>query len=259
MSKTAVITGATSGIGAAFARRLAQDGYELIITGRKKEVINKMADDISATNKVKVTVVIADFANDNDLQRVLDAVKGRDDIEFLINNAGYSGYDRHFEDLDIAEHVNLVKVHDIAPMRMISLVLPGMIKRHKGTIINVSSIGAFIPAMGGGVYNGAKAFLKMYSQSLHLELRDKGVKVQALCPGRTLTNFGKEYYSKRLMDTMSKFKGMSADEVVDISLRAAEKNKWVCIPGMSYRMMASVFPRLPAGTYYSVMKRMGMS
>jgi short-subunit dehydrogenase len=256
MSKTAVITGATSGMGAAFARRLAQDGYDLIITGRKKEIIQKVADEITAKNKVKVTVVIAEFSNDADIQKVLNVVKGRDDIEILINNAGQSGYDRHFEDLDVSEHEKLVKVHNIAPMRLISLVLPGMIKRQKGTIINVASIAGFLPVPGCSVYCGVKAFLKLYTQSLHLELRDKGIKVQALCPGFTDTNWGMDYFSTRLKDELGKSKRMAPEKVVDYSLKALKKNKWLCVPGMPYKMMTTLFPSLPAGMYYSMGKRM---
>lgn len=256
MSKTAVITGATSGIGAVYARRFAQQGYDLIITGRKKEVIQKLADDISARNKVKVTVIIAEFAKDGDIQKVLDAVKGRDDVEVLINNAGQSGYDRHFEELDIAEHENLVKVHEIAPMRLISVVLPGMIQRKKGTIINVASIAGFLPLPSLSVYCGVKAFLKLYTQCLHLELRDKGIKVQALCPGYTNTNWGKEYFSQRLQDEPSMMKGMDPEKVVDYSLKALKKNKWVCVPGMSNRMMTTFLPSASGGMYYSMGKRM---
>ncbi len=256
MSKTAVITGATSGIGAAYARRFAQQGYDLIITGRKKEVIQKQADDISAKNKVKVTVVIAEFSKDSDVQKVLDAVKGRDDIEVLINNAGHSGYDRHFEDLDIAEHENLVKVHVIAAMRLISLVLPGMIKRQQGSIINVASIAGYMPVPGLSVYCGVKAFLKLYTQSLHLELMDKSIKVLALCPGYTDTNWGMDYFSQRLKDEAGKLKAMDPEKVVDYSLKALDKNKWVCVPGMSNRVMTRLFPSFPAGMYYSMGKRM---
>jgi short-subunit dehydrogenase len=256
MSKTAIITGATSGIGAAYARRLAQEGYDLIITGRKKEIIQKLADEVSARNKVKVNVIIADFAKEADIQRLLEVLKNKDDIEILINNAGQSGYDRHYEDLDITEHEKLVWTHEIAPMRLISMILPGMIKRQKGIIINVASIASFLPVTGLSVYCGVKAFVRLYTQSLYLELRDKGIKVQALCPGYTKTNWGKDYFSKRLIDEIPTAKGMTPEKVVECSLSALRKNKWVCMPGMMNRMMARLFPSLPAGMYYSMGKRM---
>jgi uncharacterized protein len=256
MSKIAVITGATSGFGAAFARRLAQDGYDLIITGRKKGIIQKLADEIATNNKVKVAVVIAELSDDTDIQRVLDSVKKEAEIDILINNAGQSGYDQHFEDVDIVDHEKLIKVQTIVPMRLISLVLPGMIKRHKGSIINVASMASFLPLPGFSVYCGVKGFLRLYTESLHFELMDKGIKVLALCPGYSDTNWGKEYFSKRLKDGLSNTKGMPPDNVVADSLNALKKNQWVCIPGMSNKMMKNMFTPLPLGMYASLLYRM---
>ena len=141
-------------------------------------------------------------------------------------------------------------------MRFISVILPGMIKRQKGAIINVASIAGFMPVPGLSVYCAVKRFLKRYTQSLHLELRDKGIKVQALCPPYMDTNWGKEYFSERLQDGLAKTKGMEPEKVVDCSLNALKKNKWVCVPRVSNRMMTRLFPSLPAGMYYSVGKRM---
>jgi short-subunit dehydrogenase len=259
MSKTAVITGATSGIGAAYAKRLAADGYNLVITGRKKETIQKLADDLAKKHNVKVDVIIAELSNDAELQKLIDVVKARDDIEILINNAGYSGYLKHFNEVDIAEHEKMVKVHQIVPMRLISLVVPGMIKRGRGDIINVASIGAFMPIPTGTVYCGTKAFLKIYSQSLYYELKDKGIRVQVLCPGGTSTNFSKDYWSKEEYEQMmSKGKRMigTSEMVVDYSLKSLKKNKIVCIPGMMNRVMSRFFPMLPKGMYYGLLTRM---
>ena len=256
MGKTAVITGATSGIGAAYAKRLAQDGYDLIITGRKKEIIQKLADDISKKHGVKVNVIIAELSNDIDFQKLADAVKASEDIEILINNAGYSGYAQHFDEVDIAEHEKMVKVHQVVPMRLVSLIVPGMIKRRKGAIINVSSTGAFLYIPSASVYCATKAFVKMYSQCLYLELKDKGIKVQALCPGFTDTNFAKEYYPKEMLEKFKSIKTMSPEKVVEYSLTCLKKNKSVCIPSLSNKMMANLFPSLPPSMYQSMQMRM---
>jgi uncharacterized protein len=256
MGKTAVITGATSGFGAAFARRLAQDGYDLVITGRKKESIQKLADELFEKHKVKIDVVIAELSNDSDIQRVLDFVKKKVEVEILINNAGQSGFDQHFEDVDIIEHEKLIKVQTIVPMRLISLVLPGMIKRHRGSIINVASMASFLPMPGFSVYCGVKGFLRLYTESLHFELMDKGINVQALCPGYSDTNWGKEYFSKRLKNGLSTTKGVPPEKVVTASLKALKKNKWVCIPGMSNKMMTNMFTALPLSMYASLLHRM---
>ena len=255
MSKTAIITGATSGIGAAFARRLAQDGYDLVITGRKKDIIQKLADDLSQQHNIKVTVIIAELSNDSDFNKLADAVKTREDIEILINNAGYSGYDRHFEEVDIAEHEKMVKLLQVVPMRLVSLIVPGMIKRGKGAIINVSSSASFLPISTVSVYGGSKAFLKYYSQSLWQELKDKNIKVQALCPGFTETNFGKDYYSKETYQKVKNFM-RSPEKVVECSLSSLKKNKPVCIPGISTWLVAKMFPVLPWGIYCWMGSRM---
>jgi uncharacterized protein len=259
MGKTAVITGATTGIGAAYAKRLAADGFDLIVTGRRREIIQKLADDLVAQHKVEVSVIIAELSDDNDFQKVVDAVKAKEDIEMLINNAGYSGYARHFLDTDISEHEKMVKVHQIVPMRLISIVAPAMIGRGRGTIINVSSVAAFMPVPSVSVYAGTKAFLRFYSGCIYQELRDKGVKVQALCPGYTATDFAKDYWPKELYDeTVAKAKGMtmSPEKVVEYSLRSLDKDKWICVPGMSNKAMVKLFPALPMGIYRGLVKRM---
>jgi uncharacterized protein len=259
MSKTAVITGATSGIGAAFAKHLAADGYNLILTGRKKETIRKLADNLAAKNNVKVDVVIAELSNDADVQRLLDAVKVKDDVEILVNNAGYSGYARHFEEVDMAEHEKMIKVHNTVPLRLIMQVLPGMRKRNSGAIINVCSIGSFLPMQSTSLYVATKAFLKIYTQSLYLELKGTGVKVQALCPGYTESNFAKELYTAeqyKRMVTDHKNLGITADKLVDFSLSKLKKNKWVCIPGFMNNAMIWMATVSPSNMYYSVMTRM---
>jgi uncharacterized protein len=259
VSKTAVITGATQGIGAVFAKRLAAQGYDLIITGRKKEIIQKLADDLAKQHNVKVDVIIAELSNDADVKKLTDAVKARDDIEMLINNAGYSGYFKHFEEVDITEHEKMIKVHNVVPLKLVSLILPGMIKRGSGTIINVSSTAAFLSAPSMSVYCASKAFLKIYSQSLYHELNDKGIRVQALCPGSTDTNWAKEYSSKEEYEKMAgKWKRMMStpESVVDCSLKSLKNGKLVCIPGMMNSVMTRVFPLLPKGMYHWMLTRM---
>ena len=257
MTKTAVITGATTGIGAAYAGRLAKNGYDLVITGRRKEIIQKLADDLSKQYGIKVDVIIAELSNDNDFQKLVDVVKTKEDIEILINNAGFSGYLKHSLDIDNSEHEKMIKVHEIIPIRLISVIVPRMIKRGNGSIINVSSMGAFLPVPSGSVYGASKAFLYNYSQSLYMEVKDKGIKVQVLCPGFTQTDFGKNYYPKEFLDrVLKKMKMMPPEKVVDYSLICLKKNKLVCIPGVSNKVMAKLLPSLPIDMYYSSVTRM---
>jgi short-subunit dehydrogenase len=255
MSKTAVITGATSGIGAAYAKRLAKDGYNLIITGRKQKIIEELTESLKKDHGVDINVIIAELSDDTEYQKLADVVRPRDDIEMLINNAGYSGYAEHFENVDISEHEKMIKVLQVVPMRLVSLVVPGMIERGKGDIINVSSMSAFMYYPTGSVYCGAKAFVKLFSQCLYLELRDKGIRVQVLCPGKTDTNFAKEYYPEELYNQLTKTGVMSPEQVVDYSLTCLKKNKLICIPGLSNRMVVKLFSSLPTNIYASGVAR----
>jgi uncharacterized protein len=259
MGKTAVITGATSGIGAAYARRLAKDGHDLIITGRRKDVIQKVADEITGQYKNKVDVIIAELSNDRDIQKVVDTVKDRDDIDYLINNAGYSGYPRHYEETSVTEHEKMVKAHIDASLRLISAVLPGMKKRANGVIINVASMGAMIPLTCHTVYCGTKGFLKLYTQCLYLELKDSGIKVQVLCPGNVYTDWAKDYYPKDIYEKKMSGKtmpGLPPEKVVDSSLKSLKNHNPVCVPGFTNRMFAGIGVLMSTKTIGSLVQRM---
>ncbi len=259
MSKTAVITGATTGIGAEYARRLAADGYDLIITGRRKDIIQKLADNLVNQHNLKVDVIIAEFSDDDDVQKVIDAIKAVENVEILINNAGYSGYMKDFLEVDLKHYEQMIKVHQIVPMRLISVVAPQMIKRGEGTIINVASNGAFFPLPTVFAYGATKAFLKFFSEGLYQELRDKGIKVQALCPGVTDTDFSKAYFTEEEYGKfISKLKNitMSPEAVVDYSLKALKKKKVICIPGLMNKVMAKILPSLPRNMYYKIAAKM---
>ena len=256
MSKTAVITGATSGIGAAYAKRLAADGYDLIITGRRKEIVQKLADDLIKQHNVKVKVIIAELSNDSDIQKVIDAMKAAENVDLLINNAGYSGDYEHFIDVKVADCEQVIKVHQIVPIRLISAIVPEMVKRGSGAIINVSSGGAYLPLPGFATYQASKAFLKMFSEDLYMELKDKGIKVQALCPGPTITDFYRDYTEETLKIFSRNFKLMSPVAVVDYSLKCIKKNKPICIPGFSYKAMCRLLPLMPRNLYYKMASRM---
>jgi uncharacterized protein len=256
MNKTAVVTGATSGIGEEFAKRFARDGYDLLITGRREPAINKVAEGLSSAYGIKAEAFVVELSNAQDLARLVDNVKSRNNVEVLVNNAGHSGYAKHFEEVDVLEHEMLIKVHNVAPLRLISAVLPGMIERRSGTIINLSSMASFLPVASVGVYCAAKAFTRVYTQALYFEVKDKGIKVQALCPGSTDTNFGKSYYSSDVMDKFRSNGLMTPEQVVDCSLRDLKKHKVVCIPGLSNKLVARLFPTLPKGLYYSMGAKM---
>jgi len=150
----------------------------------------------------------------------------------------------------------MIKVHQIVPVRLAYAVAPKMEKQRKGTIINVSSSGAFFPSPNIIIYGATKAFLKMFSESLYMDLRGKGIKVQVLCPGLTRTDFHRELSEKRYKMISSKYHSMTADEVVDYSLKCLKKNKGpICIPGLRRRLYIALVLALPKSIYYRIAER----
>lgn len=249
MNKTAVITGATSGIGAEFAKRLAQRGYDLVVTGRRMDVIKKMAGALSSEYGISVEVIKAELSDGKDMDRLIKHIKGLDSIEFLVNNAGFGTYDYFWKE-KIEEQERMVAVHVTAAMRLAHAVLPSMIERGRGFIVNLSSLGAFLPLKINAVYGGSKAFLNIFSESLQMELADTGIRVQALCPGFTRTDFhGRIEKMQGDMGRLNKFYWMSPDSVVDYSLKRLEKGRVICIPGFRNRVLLRIASMLPRWLY----------
>ncbi len=254
MNKTAVVTGATSGIGAAYARRLASEGYDLIITGRRKKLIEKLAGDLAGQYRVKVTVVIAELSREADLHKLEKRLRSINAVDMLVNNAGYGVY-VNFADGDVDEHERMIRVHVTAPVRLTHAVLPAMLRKGAGSIINLSSVGSYLPMEKNGLYGGTKSFLNIFTESLHMELKGAGVRVQVLCPGFTRTDFhAKLGLTSEGEKRLEHYRWMSPDEVVDYSLRCLKKNRVVCVPGFSYRMFVALAKFIPREFYYRIMK-----
>jgi uncharacterized protein len=251
LSKIALITGATSGIGAEYAKRLASQGYDLILTGRREQIIQKLADDIAKQFNIKAKVIIAELTDDADIQKVVDAIKTAENLEILINNAGYAGPFILFAEKDMQESERMIKVMVTVPMRLIYAALPEMSKKGRGTIINVASISAFVPNKKWSIYGASKASLKSFSESLYLEVKNKGIRVQVVCPGPVDTGFWKNLPAEKAI--MSKrFKITSPESVFDNSLRDLEKNRVVCIPGATTKFLMSLSSFLPRSYIYKI-------
>jgi uncharacterized protein len=253
MSKTAIVTGATSGMGSAFARRFAADGYNLIITGRRSEIIRKFADDLITQRKVEVKVMIGELSDDKNIDALLDMVSADQNIEILVNNAGYSGGRKQFADIIQAECEQMIKVHQIVPTRLIRAVLPQMLKRKKGAIINVASIGAFMPLPGSSIYCPTKAFLALFSETLYLELKDKGIKVQALCPGAVDTDFFRSFPPEKRQSQLKQYRAASPEAIVDYSLKSLNKGKVLCLPPGTLKTLHGIYSFLPRSILYKTL------
>lgn len=258
MSKTAVITGATSGIGAEYARRLAADGYDLIITGRRQEMIEKLADELGRNYGVNINVIIAELSDDDDIQKVINAINATDNVEMLINNAGYANEMINYLEIGLSDHEQMIKVHQIAPLRLIYTVIPEMVKRGNGAIVNVTSMGVYMPAPMTYVYGATKSFLQFFSEGLYQELKDKAIKVQALCPAFTKTDLYRNIEADRKETLFRKAKmfTVSPEVTVDYSLKCLKNNKPICLPGVMNRFAAMLFQLMPRRLFYKLVYKM---
>jgi short-subunit dehydrogenase len=234
--RTAVVTGASSGIGAAFASRFAREGYSLLLIARRKDLLSKLALELEGEHHITVSVLIADLSTDEGVRKVEKRLAGDDTIELLVNSAGF-GTRGLFVEVESKKSQRMVYLHVMAAMRITAAVLPAMIANRRGYVIQVSSIGAFFTTSHYTVYSATKAFINMFALGLHDELAGTGVKVQALCPGLTDTGFMRTDEFKSFSYSMvPKFAWMSPERVVEESLHALGKNRLVFIPGKGNRV-----------------------
>lgn len=251
--KTACITGATSGIGAAFAKRFAKQGYDLIITGRRKEKIESLSNTLSKENNINVEVIIAELSDAKQLDLLTDKIKKMTNLEILVNNAGFAK-ENFFHEEDFSTHELMLKVHDLALIKLCHAVLPNMVSKGKGIIINVSSLLAFTPSPTNAMYSASKAFVKLFTESIYLELQGTGVKVQALCPGFTRTDFHEKmgFDKNTFYKDKGMMKAMTPEEVVGISLQYLEKDKVLCVPGGNNKLSRFLLKVLPQAVIYKI-------
>jgi hypothetical protein len=250
--KLAVVTGASSGIGLAYARYFAAQGYDLIITGRRKDILFETAHEMQRNYSVDVEVIIADLSKKQDITKLLKALGHKIHIDVLVNNAGYSLNCAFTED-EFDHQIDMVKVHMNAPLLLIHSVLPGMIKNKKGIIINVSSLASAFPAANNGMYSGTKSFVRVFTESLHMEVAGYGIKIQCLCPGFTHSDF---HRNSEVKDYIRPFFWMTPDQVVDYSIYCLKKGRVICIPGFLYRVINFISKFIPRKIYYPLAHRM---
>ena len=228
---TALVTGASSGIGAAYAHALAQRGYDLILVARREEKLQQVAQAIEAETDQKADVVTADLSSEEGISKVEGAIAARSDIRMLVNNAGF-GTTGSFVDVDPNRQKQMLRVHVDAVVRLTRAALPAMLKARQGQIINVSSISSFLPAPNRTLYGGTKSFINYFSRCLQIELAKTGVHVQAIVPGFTYSGFhDTDEFEGWSRTTVPKKLWMTSEEVVAISLNAMGKKRVMVIPG----------------------------
>ncbi|MCK9399060.1 MAG: SDR family oxidoreductase [Bacteroidales bacterium] len=253
-NRIALITGASSGIGRVFAQRFAQSGYDLIITGRRRDKLTLLAEQLKGRFSISVKIVIAELSEENDVRKLLKVIATHDNISVLINNAGY-GSGKEFGNCDLNNHMQMLQVHVVTTLKLVHAVLPQMISRRSGTIINVSSLAAFMPAPGSSVYSATKLFLKSFTESLHMEVSRYGIKLQCLCPGFTHTDFHERRVNGNIPKNSGIIRWMEADTVVDECLKSLEKGKIVYVPGFMNRLLVMIVPFIPSFIYYYLMMK----
>ncbi|MVT49601.1 SDR family NAD(P)-dependent oxidoreductase [Bradyrhizobium yuanmingense] len=227
---TALITGASTGIGAVYADRLAKRGHDLILVARNRQRLASLARRLGNETGRKVETVEADLTSPADLRRVEQLIRTNGDISVLVNNAGV-GASAPLIDSDIDKMENMIRLNVGALTRLTYATVPGFIARGHGTIINIASIVAIAPELLNGVYGGSKAFVLAFTQSLVHELAGKGIRIQAVLPGATATEFWD--IAGTPVHQLPAEIVMSADDLVDAALAGLDLGEVVTIPALA--------------------------
>jgi short-subunit dehydrogenase len=236
----AMVTGASSGIGEAFARRLAAQGTDLVLVARREDALQRLATELTTAHGVAVEVLAVDLGSDLGLHAA-EARTG--DVDLLVNNAGF-GIAERLTSVDADQVSDMIRLNVLAVARLTHAALPGMLERDRGAIVNVSSVAGFSPSPSFATYNGTKAFVTMFTEALALELDGTKVKVQALCPGLTHTGF-QAVSGETGMDGMPGFMWQQPDEVAHASLDALRGGKVVFTPGLPNKAFVTAVSILP--------------
>ena len=245
-NRFALVTGASAGIGAAFARELAARGASLVLTARRAERLESLAAELREKHGTRCECIAADLADPAGVQKLCVEIVHRGiAIDILVNNAGY-GVSGNFLAPSWQTHADFFRVLMIVPCELAYKLLPGMQQRGYGRILNIASLAGHIPGSAGHtLYGASKAFLIKFSQSLALENTSTGVNVCAVCPGFTYSEFHDVTGTRGIVSKMPKWMWMGADDVARIGVDAAERGEIVCVTGRVNRAIKSLFKLLP--------------
>ncbi|HXU69297.1 MAG TPA: SDR family oxidoreductase [Polyangia bacterium] len=245
--KTALVTGASSGIGLDLAKQFASEGYDVALVARSEGKLKEVAAAIERDHKVRAHVVTADLAKAGAADALVAALEARGiDVDVLVNNAGYASYGA-FEKTDLADELNMIQVNVVALTHLTKLFVRKMVAKKSGRVLNVASTAAFQPGPLMAVYYATKAYVLSFSEALANELGGTGVTVTALCPGPTATGF----QARAQMEESKLVRGkaiMTSETVARAGYTGLMKGKTVVIPGVSNKMMAQAVRFLPRNT-----------
>lgn len=238
-SRTALVTGASSGLGAEFARQLAARGADVVLVARDRAALAAVADDIRAVSPSRVEVLPADLLDDDD--RALVEARLSAGVDVLVNNAGF-GLDLAFEKNDVADEVRHLRLHVEVALRLTHAALPAMLERGGGRIINVASVAGFVPR---GTYGAVKGWLISFSRWANVSYGPRGVTVTAVCPGFVHTNFHERLGLPPGQEGVPPGMWLDAETVVGEGLRDAARGRAVSIPSLRYKMLVAASRLLP--------------
>ena len=248
MASWALVTGATAGIGESFCRLLADNNYNIVLVARDLPRLQERAIQLKAKFNVETHVIQADLSTDAGCS-VVEQYLASNQVDVLINNAGF-GLNKAFTMSELKAEQEMFDVLVRTPMRLMHVVLPGMKQRDKGVVINVSSVAGYI---AGGSYSAAKSYLTVITESLHTELADTNIKVSALCPGFTRTEFHQR--GRMSMKGLPGFMWLDSNALVAKAWSDALQGKAVSIPGWQYQLLVFVIHALPR----SIIRKVGMN
>jgi short-subunit dehydrogenase len=247
MERTAaVVTGASTGIGAAFAHALAARGSDLVVVSRNELRLKELATTLEGQHDASVEVLVADLETGEGIANVEARLRDQArPVELLVNNAGFGSYGI-FHELAVDTEVAEITLNVVAVVRLTHAALPPMVERGHGGVINVSSVGAYQPTTMHATYSATKAFVSSFTNAVHEELRGTGVKAMVLVPGYTHTEFHERAKVEQAKG-VPEFLWQTPDEVVRAALKAYDKGRAVCIPGVMNNVAAAFSSVTPAG------------
>ncbi len=255
--KVAFISGGTSGLGAAFAQYFAQQGYNLIVTGHPDDKIRLNSGELIQKYGVNIEIIHVDLAAENDILKTEEIIRKNTSLEILVSNAGFY-FGKPFWQKDVSDLEDMIKVHISVPVRFVLAALPLMAANKKGIIISISTLVSFWPVPQDSMYSATKTFNNSFMESLHISLKDKGIKVQVLCPGFLRNTEFHERAGFKLSEhkNWNMLPWMDPDRVVKISVRnLKKKNRVVVIPGFMNRVIKNIVSFLPRRLYYFLAAR----
>ncbi|PZH03324.1 short-chain dehydrogenase [Streptomyces sp. NTH33] len=249
---TALITGSTAGIGAAFARRLAADGHNLVLVARDTKRLTEQATELHDRHGIEAEVLTADLATDDGIDAVAARLRNRTNpVDLLINNAGFGNKGRYL-DVPMSDELRMIKVHIEAVLRLTSAATEGMRERGRGGVVNVASVAAFVPR---GTYGASKAWVVQFTEGVARDLAGSGVRLMALCPGFVRT----EFHQRAGMgtDSIPNWMWLDADKLVAAALADLARGKTLSVPDPRYKALTGLAKVAPRGLLGGVTSRTG--